>query len=169
MTTLREKVEAEVGRWSSVAEGGLTAADAFKMLAALRALLASPEATTGEDDLSALDKRICAFGARIGLGNAGVLALHGEPSHTWMIPARWSVRWRRDYGGVPSDERLAEAESLPEALAMAEAWEDNNDAAGPQPSPALAPSIATRLGPHCTEGDEEIRAHATNACKEIER
>jgi hypothetical protein len=36
-------------------------------------------------------------------------------------------------------------------------------------APALAPSIATRLGPHCTEGDEETLAHTTNACKEIER
>jgi hypothetical protein len=138
--------------------------------AALRALLASPEATTGTDDsLTALDKRICSFGARINLGDGGELHLHGEPSHTWMIPARWEVRWRRGYEGVASDWREVSAESLPEALDAAESWEDDNDAAEPQPAPALSPSIATRLGPHCTEGDEEISNAAVNACKEIER
>jgi hypothetical protein len=37
------------------------------------------------------------------------------------------------------------------------------------PAPALAPSIATRLGPHCTEGAEETLKAVDGALKENTR
>jgi hypothetical protein len=110
----------------------------------VRAPLPDGRDATREATLDTLDKRICAFGRRIGLGETGTLELRGFPSHTWMVPARWEVRWRRDYAGVPSDERMAAAESLPEALAMAEAWEDNNDAAAPRATDDNGSNLVSR-------------------------
>jgi hypothetical protein len=64
---------------------------------------------------------------------------------------------------------LAEKIKTPEFKAKVAEYRAKLDAECPEPAPALAPSIASLLGPHCTEGDEETLAHTTKACREIDR
>jgi hypothetical protein len=110
MMTLREQGEALARNWETMT---VIRADDHAVLvrcaAALRALLASPEATDPDERV----KR----GFRIGIAAA---ARHVAGFET---------------GGGWHNVLAAEIRDLA--------------------APALAPSIATRLGPHCTEGDEE--------------
>jgi rubrerythrin len=149
--TLREAVEALAAKWERDAEYFAEVArrstierarDAAARLrndhkdraAALRALLASPEATTG-----AAARGPCYYVFAAALDHRNVLACdecHRVPSCPSCPETKWTEE--RGFHYVPR-------------------------------APALAPSIASLLGPHCTEGDEETLAHTTKACREIDR
>jgi hypothetical protein len=143
MTTLREKVEAIAKEWEAEAARRDRAAMRFKRdmrvslqtgasfernhAAALRALLASPEAT----DPDARVKK----GFRIGI-NAAAKAIDSALDDPDLL---------NDPAAV-----IAPGDLVERVL-------------------ALAPSIATRLGPHCTEGDEETLKAVNGALKENTR
>jgi hypothetical protein len=145
--TLREKVEALATEWEALGNAPVrfayheqhaadsAEADTYERCsAALRALLASPEATTG-----AAARGPCYYVFAAALDHRNVLACdecHRVPSCPSCPETKWTEE--RGFHYVPR-------------------------------APALAPSIASLLGPHCTEGDEETLAHTTKACREIDR
>jgi hypothetical protein len=172
MTTLREKVEALARNWETMTV--IWPEDhcvLVRCASDLRALLASPEATTGEAE-------------RMRRGLLAVEAHHTSMNRASLRPLTNSTTLRivkaalmgcghlfgdacgKCQPSVPCCARHPDApvRRFGPLWRCSECGEDASLLRA-----ALAPSIATRLGPHCTEGDEEIRAHATNACKEIER
>jgi hypothetical protein len=144
--TLREKVEALATEWEALGNAPVrfayheqhaadsAEADTYERCsAALRALLASPEATTG-----AAARGPCYYVFAAALDHRNVLACdecHRVPSCPSCPETKWTEE--RGFHYVPR-------------------------------APALAPSIATRLGPHCTEGDEETLKAVNGALKEKE-
>jgi hypothetical protein len=156
--TLREKVEALATEWEALGNAPVrfayheqhaadsAEADTYERCsAALRALLASPEATTpvlGFADALRIARGCTDYGGGYrGDDEEFAIYQHGIQTVINSLTAA-------------AERGLADTQVL---------------ALHAMGAPALAPSIATRLGPHCTEGDEETLAHTTNACKEIER
>jgi hypothetical protein len=128
----------------------------------LRALLASPEATTGEWDCGPCrHQHNGECDLDLDVPEAGCSEFVARSTR-----GPWRVN-RSTYGQCLASRSIPGGAEF--CILKPGHAGDHQAEVRAEPSPALAPSIASLLGPHCTEGDEETLAHTTKACREIDR